>query len=224
MGFKPKSARKGKFLSQCSEDIENRAEQTAERPLRADARRNREKLIEVAAAAFAQYGVDASLEEIARQAGVGIGTLYRHFPTREHLVEVVYRREVESVCAAAEELARTLPPDAALEQWMQRFVDYIATKRGLAASLRVLLTTNATFFSETSGRVTHALGKLVENAIASGSIRGDIDATDVLHALTGIYAAPDTPDWRERSRRLVSLLMDGLRWSAGSSRQSGEHP
>ena len=113
--------------------------------LRADARRNRDKLVEVAAAAFAEHGVDTSLEDIARRAGVGIGTLYRHFPTREHLVEVVYRREVEALCAAADELARQHAPDVALAEWMQRFVDYIAAKRGMANSLRILLTTNSDF-------------------------------------------------------------------------------
>ena len=106
------------------------------KPLRADAQRNRDRLVEVAASVFAERGIDASLEEIARRAGVGIGTLYRHFPTREHLVEVVYRREVEALCAAAGELAARHPSDVALEEWMRRFVDYIATKRGLATSLR----------------------------------------------------------------------------------------
>lgn len=185
--------------------------------LRADARRNHDKLVETAAAAFAKHGVDASLEDIARRAGVGIGTLYRHFPTREHLVEVVYRREVEALCAAAEELASKNAPDVALEQWMQRFVDYIATKRGLATSLRILLSTNSTLFSDTSGKVSLALRRLVEAAVADGSIRSDIDSTDVIHALSGIYSAPDTEDWRDRSRRLVSLLMDGLRWGATKS-------
>src|SRR6476660_4822006 len=134
------------------------------RRLRADARRNRDRLIAAAAAAFAEHGVNASLEDIARRAGVGIGTLYRHFPTREHLVEVVYRREVEGLVAAADELARDHAPDAALERWMQRFVDYIATKRGLAASLRILLSTNSTLFSDSSGKVSLALRRLVEAA------------------------------------------------------------
>ena len=129
----------------------------ADKPLRADARRNRDRLVEVAASAFAEQGIDTPLEEIARRAGVGIGTLYRNFPTREHLVEIVYRREVEAVCAAAGELARQHPADVALEQWMQRFVDYIATKRGLSTSLRILITTNSTLFSDTSGRVSLAL-------------------------------------------------------------------
>jgi hypothetical protein len=101
---------------------------------------------------------------------------------------------------------------------MQRFVDYIATKRGLAKSLRILLTANSTLFSDMSGRVTLALRRLVEAAVANGSIRGDIDSADVLQALSGIYSAPDTKDWRDRSRRLVSLLMDGLRWGASNPR------
>ncbi|UDL92957.1 TetR/AcrR family transcriptional regulator [Mesorhizobium sp. PAMC28654] len=197
------------------------AKVVADKPLRADARRNRDRLVEVAAAAFAEQGIDTSLEEIARRAGVGIGTLYRHFPTREHLVEVVYRREVEAVCAAAGELARQHPADMALEQWMQRFVDYIATKRGLSTSLRILITTNSTLFSDTSGRVSLALRGLVDAAVADGSIRGDVDSSDVLHALWGIYSAPDTKDWRDRSRRLVGLLMDGLRFGAKKSARDG---
>ncbi|CDX23688.1 TetR family transcriptional regulator [Mesorhizobium sp. ORS 3324] len=195
-------------------ETDEKPESSAPKPLRADAQRNRDKLAEVAAQAFATDGVDASLEEIAKRAGVGIGTLYRHFPTREHLVEVVYRREVEGLCQAAEELAREHPADVALELWMQRFVDYIATKRGLATSLRVLLTTNSTLFSDTSGRVSSAMRGLVEAAAASGKIRADVDASDVMHALGGIYSAPNTPDWRERSGRLVKLLMDGLRFGA----------
>jgi AcrR family transcriptional regulator len=204
-----------KLAVEPQETAERKPEAAAPKPLRADAQRNRDRLVEVAAVAFAKDGVDASLEEIARQAGVGIGTLYRHFPTREHLVEVVYRREAEGLCQAADELARTHPPDVALELWMQRFVDYIATKRGLATSLRILLTTNSTLFSDTSGRVSLALRRLVEAAVAAGAIRGDVDASDVLHALGGIYSAPDTKDWRDRSGRLVKLLMDGLRFGVG---------
>jgi AcrR family transcriptional regulator len=190
---------------------------SGENALRADAQRNRDKLIEVAAQAFAEHGVEASLEEIARRAGVGIGTLYRHFPTREHLVEVVYRREVELLCAAADELAEHERPDVALEQWMQRFVGYIATKRGMANSLQLLYATNSQLFAKTSGMVPQALQRLVEAAAAAGLIRKDIESADVLQALAGIYSAPNSPDWRERSRRLVQLLMDGLR--AGVQKQ-----
>jgi AcrR family transcriptional regulator len=218
MGFKPKSSPELKLSSERADRVEKPVPSEAPKRLRVDARRNRDKLIETAAAAFAEHGVDASLEDIARRAGVGIGTLYRHFPAREHLVEVVYRRDVEGLCAAADELARQHPPEIALEQWMQRFVDYIATKRGLAKSLRILLTTNSTLFSDISGRVTLALRRLVEAAVANGSIRGDIDSADVLQALSGIYSAPDTKDWRDRSRRLVALLMDGLRWGASNAR------
>jgi AcrR family transcriptional regulator len=187
---------------------------SASRPLRADASRNREKLLAVAAAVFAEHGVDASLEEIARRARVGIGTLYRHFPTREHLVEVLYRREVEALAGAAEDLARRHPPDVALAEWMQRFVGYIAAKRGMAKSLQILLAAKSELIAEIYGLVTQSLRRLVDAAIADGSIRGDVDSTDILQALSGIYSAPATPDWQERSRRLVSLLMDGLRWGA----------
>ncbi|TXR47678.1 TetR family transcriptional regulator [Phyllobacterium endophyticum] len=186
--------------------------------LRADASRNREKLIAIAAIAFAERGGAASLEDIARQAEVGIGTLYRHFPTREHLVEVVYRREVEALCDAAEELAQNNAPDVALSEWMQRFVDYIAAKRGMAHSLRILFDANSEVFANTSGMVTTALQRLVDAAVADGSIRSDVDISDISQALSGIYSAPDTPDWRDRSRRLVSLLMDGLRWGSAKSK------
>jgi AcrR family transcriptional regulator len=178
---------------------------------RADARRNRERLIEVAATAFAENGVETSLEDIARQSGVGIGTLYRHFPTREHLVEVVYRRELEMLAAAAGELAKTHAADTALEEWMRRFVGYIATKRGMANSLRILMTSNSTLFAEGSGLLRAALEDLLQNAARQQAVRDDIDTTDLLHALSSIYSIPDGPDWRDRSHRLIGLLMDGLR-------------
>jgi len=179
--------------------------------LRADARRNRDRLIEVAAAAFADNGVETSLEDIARQSGVGIGTLYRHFPTREHLVEVVYRRELEMLAAAAGELAQTHTPDAALEEWMRRFVGYIATKRGMANSLRILMASNSALFADGSGILRAALEDLLQNATKQHAVRSDIDTTDLLHALASIYSIPDAADWRDRSHRLIGLLMDGLR-------------
>lgn len=179
--------------------------------LRADARRNREKLIEAAAAAFAEKGVETSLEEVARQADVGIGTLYRHFPTREHLVEVVYRRELESLAQAAAGLAGKYPADVALEEWMRRFVSYIAAKRGMAASLKILMGSNSALFSEGFGLVRNAFEKLLQAAAGQGLIRGDIDTTDLMHAMSSIYSMPDTPEWRDRAYRLIGLLMDGLR-------------
>lgn len=179
--------------------------------IRADARRNREKLIEAAAPSFAEHGTKASLEEIARRAGVGIGTLYRHFPTREHLVEVVYGREVEHLIDAADELQKREAPDVALEQWMLRFVGYIAAKRGMAESLKTLYASNSALFAKASGAVPQTLQRLVGAAAEAGLIRTDIQSADLLQALSGLYSAPDTPDWRDRSRRLVGLLMDGLR-------------
>lgn len=179
--------------------------------LRADARRNRDKLIEVAAEAFSQRGAEASLEDIARRAGVGIGTLYRHFPTREHLVEVVYRRELERLAEAAAELSAERAPDQALEEWMHRFVSYMATKRGMASSLKLLMTSNACLFTDGATLLRTAFGDLLARAIDAGSIRGDIETVDVLTALSSIYSIPDLPDWRERAHRLIGLLMDGLR-------------
>jgi len=179
--------------------------------MRADARRNREKLVDVAAAAFAEAGVETSLEDIARRAGVGIGTLYRHFPTREHLVEVVYRRELESLAAAARELAASHAPDAALEEWMRRFVGYIAAKRGMATSLKILMDSNASLFAEGSGLLRGAVDGLLKAAAEQGLIRSDIDTTDLLHALSSIYSLPASSEWRDRSNRLIGLLMDGLR-------------
>ncbi|MGO4526660.1 TetR/AcrR family transcriptional regulator [Microvirga sp. 2MCAF35] len=187
---------------------------TATKPLRADARRNRDRLIEVAAEAFASSGVDASLEAIAREAGVGPGTLYRHFPTREVLIEAVYRREVEGLVAAAKELALTHEPDEALAEWMQRFVGYMATKRGMRDSLRLLLESNSPLFAQTSGVVPLAFKSLMERAARAGTIRPDANSADVLHALSSIYSASDGPDWQDRSRRLVGLIMDGLRYGA----------
>lgn len=182
-----------------------------QRPMRADARRNHDRLVEIAAAAFAQKGVETSLEEIARRAGVGVGTLYRHFPTREHLVEVVYRREMQSLAAAAQTLSQEHSSDVALEEWMRRFVDYIAAKRGMANSLKILMNSNSALFAEGSGLIRTAIDGLVKAARDEGRIRADIDTTDLLHALTSIYSMPASPEWRDRANRLIGLLVDGLR-------------
>jgi AcrR family transcriptional regulator len=182
--------------------------------LRADARRNRDKLIEIAAQAFAEKGVETSLEDIARKAGVGIGTLYRHFPTREHLVEVVYRRELQNLAEAAEELSRTQPADIALEQWMLRFVNYMATKRGMAGSLKIIASSNSAMFAEGFGRIREALDSLLTAAVDQNLIRKDIGQADLMHAMSSIYSIPDTPEWRDSANRLIGLLMDGLRVKA----------
>jgi AcrR family transcriptional regulator len=195
-----------------AQDVRERA--GAAKSLRADARRNRDRLIVAAATAFARSGVDASLEAIAREAGVGPGTLYRHFATREALIEGVYRHEVEGLVAAAEELSATREPEVALAEWMQRFVGYMATKRGMRDSLRLMLESKSPLFAETSGLVPLAFRDLMERAVQAGVIRPDANSADVLHALSSIYSASDGPDWQERSKRLVALIMDGLRYGA----------
>lgn len=186
---------------------------SADRPLRADAVRNHELLVSAAAAAFAAHGADVPLEEIARQAGVGIGTLYRHFPTRDSLVEAVYRHEVDVLCERADDLLATLPPDQALEEWMQLFVRHVATKRGMLSVLKPLLSSNPSFFAETKGRAKAAATQLLDAGVAAGTIRADVDGADLLRAVGGICMSTDheRPD---ASDRLLGLLFDGLRHGA----------
>jgi AcrR family transcriptional regulator len=178
--------------------------------------RNHELLIAAAAAAFSAKGAEVPLEDIARDAGVGIGTLYRHFPTRESLVEAVYRHEVDLLCARADELLATRPPDQALEEWMQLFVRHVATKRGMLSVLKPMLSSNPTFFAETKGRATAAATKLLEAGVAAGTVRADIDGGDLLRAVGGICMSTDQ-ERSDASDRLVGLLFDGLRHGATAS-------
>jgi AcrR family transcriptional regulator len=171
--------------------------------------RNRELLITAAAAAFAARGAEVPLEDIAREAGVGIGTLYRHFPTRDSLVEAVYRHEVDVLVASADQLLDTLPPDQALEEWMQLFVRHVATKRGMLSVLKPMLSSNATFFAETKGRATAAASKLLEAGVAAGTVREDVTGADLLRAVGGICMSTDQ-ERAQTSDRLVGLLFDGL--------------
>lgn len=182
---------------------------------RADAARNRERLLEVAAEAFAREGVDASLEKIAKAAGVGVGTLYRHFPTRDALVEAVFRRNVEAVVADADELLATRAPGEALAEWMQRFVAYVAAKRGLATHLKSVVAADSDLFTHSHAQLSAAIDRLVTAAAASGDIRSDADPADVLRALSGVCLMSDGPGWEEQARRISQLLMDGLRYGAG---------
>jgi Transcriptional regulator len=178
------------------------------RPLRADARRNRECLLETAARAFATIGPDVPLESIAKDAGVGIGTLYRHFPTRGALIEAVYRNELCNLCEAAATLLRDLPADAALRAWMDRFVGYVATKRGLADALRAVASAGENPFAESRTRLLTTVGLLLEAGVAAGSVRTDVAAEDVLAAVHGLTLTATDP---EQAHRLLDLLMDGLR-------------
>jgi AcrR family transcriptional regulator len=188
-----------------------------ERPLRADAQRNKDKLLTAAVAAFAEHGVDASLEDIARQAGVGIGTLYRHFPTRDCLMESVYRHQVELLCDAADELVATETPDQALATWMERFVQHVATKRGMAMALKSVIGKDSELFAYCHGRIRASVKLLLDNAVKSGDIRSDVEAADLLKALSGICLVSDQPGWQDQARRLVGLLHDGLRYRAPGS-------
>jgi AcrR family transcriptional regulator len=192
-------------------------EQDAPRALRADARRNHDQLLIAAAELFAERGIDVSLEEIARRAEVGIGTLYRHFPTRDALNEAVYRREVEVLCDGVDELIAQRVADEALAEWMRAFVTYVARKRGMAVALKSALGADAELFSSSRRRIVGALEQLLANAIAAKVIRDDVDSEDLLSAMSGICMASDNPGWTARTNRLVDLLIDGLRYRAPSS-------
>ena len=189
---------------------------SADRRPRADALRNRDLLITAAAAAFAARGAEVPLEDIARDAGVGIGTLYRHFPTRDSLVEAVYRHEIDVLCERADELLETRPPDQALAEWMQLFVRHVATKRGMSSLLKPLMSSNANFSEQTRGRASAAASKLLEAGVAAGTVRADVDGGDLLRAVGGICMSTDQ-ERSEASERLVSLLFDGLRHGAAGS-------
>jgi AcrR family transcriptional regulator len=187
---------------------------TEPQTLRSDARRNREKLLAVAAEAFATAGVNASLEEIARQAGVGVGTLYRHFPSREALVAATYRHEVEQLCDSVGALLETLAPDAALRAWMDGFVHYIATKRGMGEALQAVMASDSAIFADTYARLRGALDALIAAAAEAGTIRPDARGEDVLRALGAIWMIRESESREEQAGRVLDLLMDGLRYDA----------
>jgi AcrR family transcriptional regulator len=181
-----------------------------DRPLRADALRNRERLLICAEQAFAQRGSDTSMEEIARDAEVGIGTLYRHFPTRDALVEAVYRRSVEDLCDAAERLRIEEEPGRSLRLWLQQFVDHAAVKRGMAVALKSALGSDCGLFEHVHARITAAVNGLVGVGVEAGAVRGDVDGMELLRAVSGITSAAEEPGGRERAHRMVDLLMDGM--------------
>jgi AcrR family transcriptional regulator len=181
--------------------------------VRSDAQRNRARLVEVAAEVFAERDVEsASLEDIARRAGVGVGTLYRHFPTRGDLVEAVYRAEVETLCADIDGLLAANPPDVALSLWMQRFVRYAAIKRGLVDMLRNTMAAGSETFAYTRALINETMTKLVTAAVEAGAIRADTDPEDLLRGLHGFCMGG--AGWQERATRLIQMLIDGLRYGA----------
>ena len=192
-----------------------------ERPTRkprADAARNRERVLEAAKAVFSAGGPEASLEAVARTAGVGIGTLYRHFPTREALFEAVYRHEVQHLADLAERLKQQAQPIEALRQWMRSNVKFVATKKGMSAALALAAYKNSELFSYSFDRLTRAVGGLLDRAIAACEIRADITPEDLLRALVGMCYMHDQPGWQTSVLRLVDVFIDGLRIRPGRSR------
>ena len=188
------------------------------RPLRADAQRNRARLIEVAKAMFSEGGADTSLEAIARTAGVGIGTLYRHFPTRDTLIEAVYRSETQHLAQAAPRFSETLPPVEALRTWLRLFVDHIATKQVMTPVLASMVGGPSELYCESGALVKAAIALLVDRAVASGDIRLDIDPLDLLRALAGVAGISAVPGWEESAKRLVDILIAGVRIPPGKQR------
>jgi AcrR family transcriptional regulator len=184
---------------------------SASRKPRADALRNRDRLLEAARTVFSAGGPDASLEAVARKAGVGIGTLYRHFPTREALFEAVYRHEVQQLAELAERLQKEKRPVEALRQWMHAIVKFVATKKGMSTALTLAIAKDSDLVSYSSDRLTRAIGLLLEPAVATGEIRGDISAEDVLRTVVGICYTHDQPGWQKNVLRLVDVFIDGLR-------------
>lgn len=187
-----------------------------EKKPRADALRNRERILEEAKKAFTARGGDISLEDVARQAGVGAGTLYRHFATREALLGSVYRAEVERLAEEERRLTRELPPIEALRAWMLLFVDYIETKKIIAPALNSIVGEATTELFESSGMlIKSAIQTLVSRAVESGDIRADLEPLDLLRALVGVSNVASAPDWQQSAKRLVDILLLGSKPANG---------
>jgi AcrR family transcriptional regulator len=185
--------------------------QPARRRTRTDAQRNRERILEVAKEVFARSGANASLDQIAKQSGVGPGTLYRHFPTRDALLEAVYQTEVDKLAAAEQKFAQAMGPMEALRAWMLLFVDYIATKQIIAPALNTIVGGPSKVYEASRSQVMRAIDALVKRAIESGEIRKDLDPFDLLRALIGVSYVASGPDWKQSARRLVDILITGSR-------------
>jgi len=183
----------------------------AQRKPRTDAQRNRERILAAAKDAFTQSGPNASLDEIAKQAGVGAGTLYRHFPTRDALIEAVYRTEVEKLAAAARTFAGELPPLEALRAWMLLFVDHIAAKHIIAPALNSVAGGASKLYEGSRSLIQGAIDLLVKRAIKNSDLRKDLDPSDLVRALIGASYVTAGSDWRQSARRLVDILIAGSR-------------
>jgi AcrR family transcriptional regulator len=182
-----------------------------ERKQRSDAQQNRERILAVARKAFTKSGANTSLEDVAKQAGVGIGTLYRHFSSREELLKAVYNDVTEKLAKAGQEFAETLPPVEALRAWMMLFVDFIAEKQIIAPALNALVNDPRKLIEASYSQTWETVRALVKRAIKSGDIRKDLDAIDLLRALVGVANLATTPDWKKSARKLVEILILGSR-------------
>ncbi len=182
---------------------------------RADRVRNRERVLEAAKAVFAEGGPAGSLEGVARRAGVGVGTLYRHFPTRQALFEAVYRREVEQLAELAEQLGTDLPPLEALRRWMRANVEFVATKKGMSAALAVAVHASSDLTAYSMDRLGRALGVLLRRAVEAGAVRDDIGPEDILRTVVGLCYTHDKPGWQGHVLRLVDVFVDGMRKRQG---------
>lgn len=178
---------------------------------RADAVRNRERVLEAAKIVFNAGGPEASLEAVAKRAGVGIGTLYRHFPTREDLFEAVYRREVEQLSELAEQLKNAKDPVDALRRWLRSNVEFVATKKGMSAALALTFQSSSELAAFSMDRLTKAIGSLLDRAVAAGQMRGDVSPEDLLRALVGMCYMHDQPGWQSSVLRMLDVFVDGLR-------------
>ncbi|MFI5612246.1 TetR/AcrR family transcriptional regulator [Amycolatopsis sp. NPDC051903] len=182
----------------------------AARPMRADAKRNYDRIVATAKDAFAEHGVDVPLDDIAKRAGVGAGTLYRHFPTREKLVEAVYRDEIDQLASRAAVLTDELPPFEALEAWLGEQVEYVIERHGLAAALKASIDSGSETFVWCQTRLRSACGDLVSRAQSAGSLRPDITGIDVLRLGHGLGTAAKNASDDDKAR-LMKVMLDGLR-------------
>ena len=191
------------------------------RALRADATRNRDQLLAVATRVFAAADAEPSMRAIAREAGVGIATLYRHFPNRESLVDAIYRDQVVRLTAGARELLARLPPAAAMRHWMDLFGDWIATKNGMLDTLLAMIESGEIAHAQTRTELLAAITTILDAGRAAGELRADVTAEDIAASLIGIFTVAPRPQHEAKASRLLNLLMDGLQPPAPTSRGRG---
>jgi AcrR family transcriptional regulator len=178
---------------------------------RADAERNRQRLVEAARAAFSSGPTPVTMDQVAREAGVGIGTLYRHFPTREALVEALYRKELADLCASVDDLLATRAPGDALRAWMDRFADYVTAKREMAETLRTVFASGTVTVSQAREELARAVSAVLKADAATGTLRDDVRPEDIVALIVGSFAATSLAGGREQLDRMLDLLVDAVR-------------